>query len=646
MANGIDEQIAERQAELERLRFESMSPIGAIGNSVGQGLSFGWSDEGAAGVAAVLTNPFSDQTFQDLYDEQLEIERGNLETARRKYPKLSLAAELGGGIYTGGNLYSLTTKSLSNLPALVRLMSVGGVEGAAYGAGTGEEGNRLRGTAIGTGIGIAGGPLGAVAGHVFGNLARNTVGPLWRRLFQTPRARANQKVLDTLEADDITTYQAQLEMADLGEQAVVADISQGLTDLGRSMAGYQGRGRGIAERLVHGRQRNQQHRLLAGAGVDADELDDFTRGIARMLQNRNTQATPYYERAYETVVRQTDSMADALSVIPRSILSKARTLYRGDLDVLNEIAKKFPDTPEGRAAILRLNSGPISGREAARRTLQTPEGIDENSVMFYDYVKRSLDDRIGSSLRAGRRQEARNFIRMKEALLGELDEQVPDYRRAREIFTDEESMKSAVDYGRSLFSNSVDLAETELALEAMSMGERNAFRNGAIRGLVDRVERAPEMRNFASYLVESKRMRRLLSLAFPNEEVFDSFIKTAIAENRMAATRAGVTAGARTAPMTEGMKDLAAQAPMVRSLQQNDATGVGLSFLRSLGHQGVDQEYLVAVANILFNRALPKSTTERSMRWYRQLVGTGPGGPVGGGATVGVMAGEKVLGED
>ena len=646
MANGIEEQISERQAELERLRDENMSPIAAIANNVGQGLSFGWSDEAAAGLSAVMTRPFNDQTFQDLYDEQLEIERGNMETARRKYPKLSLGSELAGGIYTGGNLYSATSKALSNLPALVRLMSVGSVEGAAYGAGTGEEGNRLRGTSIGAGIGIAGGPIGAVAGQVFGNLGRRTFGPLWRRLFQTPRRRAVEKVLATLEADDISSYQAQLEMADLGEQAVVADVSQGLTNLGRSMAGYPGRGRGVAERLVHGRARGQQHRLLEVAGVDADELDDFTRGIARMLQNRNTQATPYYERAYEAVVRQTDNMADALSVIPRSILSKARTLYRGDLDVLNEIAKKFPDTPEGREAILRLNSGPISSREAARRTVHTPGSIDENSVMFYDYVKRSLDDRVSSALQAGKRQEARNLIRAQKALLNELDEQVPDYRRAREIFTDEGAMKRSVDYGRSLFRNNVDLAETELALEAMSVGERNAFRNGAIRGLVDKVERAPEMRNFANYLTESKRMRRLLRLAFPNEEVFNSFIKTATAENRMAATRAGVTVGSRTAPMEEGMKDLAAESSMIRSLQQNDATGAGLSFLRSLGHQGVDQEYLVAVADILFNRALPKSTTEKSMRWYRQLVGTGPGGPVGGGAAVGVMGGEKVLGED
>ena len=148
MANGIEEQIAERQAELERLRDENMSPIAAIANNVGQGLSFGWSDEAAAGLAAAVT----DQTFQDLYDDQLEIERGNMETARRKYPKLSLGSELGGGIYTGGNLYSLTSKALSNLPALIRLMSVGSVEGAAYGAGTGEEGNRLRGTAIGAGF--------------------------------------------------------------------------------------------------------------------------------------------------------------------------------------------------------------------------------------------------------------------------------------------------------------------------------------------------------------------------------------------------------------------------------------------------------------------------------------------------------------
>jgi len=144
MANGEDQltqqQIAEAEAERDRLRLENMSALGATLNSLGQGLTFGFSDELAAGMASAFMAPFSKKTFDEIYDRQIEKERGLIKAGQEKYPWLSVGAEIVGGIPTGLGLYKAGTTILKNAPRLARLMGIGAVEGGIYGSGVaGEE---------------------------------------------------------------------------------------------------------------------------------------------------------------------------------------------------------------------------------------------------------------------------------------------------------------------------------------------------------------------------------------------------------------------------------------------------------------------------------------------------------------------------
>ena len=95
MANGEDQlaqqQIAEAEAERERLRLENMTALGATFNSLGQGLTFGYSDEIAAGMASAFTAPFSEETFSEIYDRQVEkgmLGRANIKAGQEKDPFL------------------------------------------------------------------------------------------------------------------------------------------------------------------------------------------------------------------------------------------------------------------------------------------------------------------------------------------------------------------------------------------------------------------------------------------------------------------------------------------------------------------------------------------------------------------------------
>lgn len=643
MSDAPVKSIAELEAERDSLRADNMTALGAVFNNLGQGLSFGFSDELSAGLAATLTNPFSSKTFDELYDQQLEIERGNLEVARTKYPKLSFAGELGGALAPGTIMYKAGMKIARNLPKLARIMGVGATEGAIYGTGIAEEGERLSGAARGAGWAAALAPPFAGVAHVVGRGVEKYAVPLVRKLMDTPKAQARREVLRALDRDEMTPHQAQLELDALGPEGVVADILGGnVQGLARTVTGRPGRARTIGETLLHNRQRGQQQRIMEAAGLSPDDIGTFKAGFYAMINNRRTQAKKFYDEAYKTLIDPdvprkiilktpdgdsktiTTSLNEVLEVIPKNLATKAKQLMRSDMDLLEQIKKSFPDTPEGRASAMKV--------------LQNP---DPNSFQFYDYLKRALDNRIGTTIRQGAKEEARNLMGQKKILLGVLDDISPAYRQAREIFAGEEALRGASGYGRSLMNNKVDLDEVQMALEAMSAGEKSAFRQGAIRGLVDKIEATPDTKDFARNMVNTTRMKELLSYAFPDTATFNSFIKTALAETRFSNTKNKVLGGSVTAEKLAGAADLNNNVALAQAFSSNDPVRMGIASLRAIIGQDVSEDVLEEVAHILFNRKLPVSVSEKAAR----LLNIGPEIRPAIGVGTAVVGGERMRAE-
>ena len=617
MTNGTDpltqEQIAAAEAERDRLRLENTSRLGTTLNSIAQGLTFGYSDELGAGLASAFMAPFSDETFGEVYARQIEEERGLIKAGQEKYPWLSMGAEIAGGIPTGLGLWKAGTAILKNAPRFARLMGLGAVEGGIYGSGIAEEGGRLEGAARGGGFGTFLGPIGAGIGHVAQRGYQKLLSPMVKSVTQTPKAEARRIVQKSLERDDMTASQVQQEMTELGPEAVLADIQGGnVVGVARSVAGQPGRARSIGENLLNNRQGSQQQRILEAAGIDPNEVGTFRMHVYQMINSRRSNAAPHYREAYKTVLDGaqprkititdadgkaetiTTSLDEILRLVPKSAVNKAKKLMQGDVGLLEDIKKLFPDTPEGRKAALMAFQNP-----------------DMSSLRFYDYLKRALDNQIGRSIRQGAKEEARNLIGQKNRLLDILDDASPAYRRARETFAGEASIRNAVGYGRSLMKNKVDLDEVELALEAMGISEKNAFRQGVIRGLIEQVQDAPSTRNFANNLFITTRMKELLSHAFPDQRSFNTFIRTAMAESRFSNTKNRVLGGSQTAPRLAESADLNKEVAIGHALRTGDPITIGIAALREIGGTDISPETLEAVARILFNRKVPQSIGEQ-----------------------------------
>ena len=116
---------------------------------LGQGTALGFGDEIEAYVRSKINDSKS-------YDELLTEIRADIDKFKDENPALAYGSEIAGSLIPGIGLAAgatrLGAKGLTKIGA-----GVGGTEGAIYGAGVADEGERLSGAAIGGTVGALGG---------------------------------------------------------------------------------------------------------------------------------------------------------------------------------------------------------------------------------------------------------------------------------------------------------------------------------------------------------------------------------------------------------------------------------------------------------------------------------------------------------
>jgi hypothetical protein len=147
-------------------------------------------------------------------------------------------------------------------------------------------------------------------------------------------------------------------------------------------------------------------------------------------------------------------------------------------------------------------------------------------------------------------------------MLSRVDELNPDYAAARAAYAGDSALLSAAKDGRRLATQRPEDFEMSLAdIRAMSPGERDFFRMGVARGLVDRI-------NSTADGAEATRMRQLfgtpfirekLAATFDNPADFQRFAATMEQEIGIASTNRAIDprGGSPTMPLAARRDDLA-----------------------------------------------------------------------------------------
>lgn len=544
--NPFEAEIQRRQsnpfaAELQRR--QGATPFGAVppGAETGQ---FGGSTNPRAFEQAVeladpvlqgLTFGFGDELTAAVSPASLEEVRERSARIREEQPGASMAAEVGGGLITGGGLAPVVgraaaaTPVIRNLPAMARFGLGGAGAGAIAGAGTSEGGERAEGAVEGAAIG---GALG-VALPVAGRAAAAVLTPLLNRV-QGPTRQAIERIQRALQRDEMTTEDARDQLQELGVNATIADVGgENVQGLAIAAQRIPGRGRTAAREVLETRQAGQSGRIADTINDTLGQGGEFRQTRDALIQSRKTNAQPLYDRAY---AQEIPNSTELQALLGRPAISQAYT----------------------RARTIAANEG---------ETL--PEVLDTTvapSMRTLDFIKRGLDDVIETSrdplTGALRGDVARGVASSRRELVGLIDDANPDYKAARAVYAGDSASIDALNQGRRL-GNSLNRKTDEFDpeqilddLDRMNDAEKSFFRQGLARGLIDVVESVPDTADAVKRLIGTEGRRGRLRAAFPDGEAFTRFMTELNRELRFFETRGAVLGGSQTARNVAEQADL------------------------------------------------------------------------------------------
>jgi len=527
------------RAELEALRTEvgggrDIGIAEGIIRAFGQGASFGFADEPGAALDAALAP--SNEPFKSRYDRYLAMRQAERDAFAKENPKTALAAEISGGLMTGisGGAKLGSTKAgaaFGGLSKPTQFATAGGASGALYGAGTADPDERLEGAAIGGGLGAAMG----VALPVVGGIAKRGAAKLTRpiadaftKTFRSPKTQAIKAIQRELERGNITREQARKRLAELGDEAIAAEsLGEGGLDLLDRMVNTPGKTAQAVKGVMAARQRQgvQQDRLIKEltelTGADGNFIDNYMA----LDKIRREAAEPLYAAIREKQVPLTQNL--------KAIL-KTKSGKKAWKEAQNIVADELDGQPLPK--LLKVIDG-----EDGKQIID--EGLIPD-VRAWDYMKRGFDRVIESGtdpVTGKMNSKALSALKLKNKLLSELDEMVPEYKAARAQYAGDSANLSAMRQGKRVLRDDAEITARDLA--KMSESEREAYVVGATKAIRDKILMTGE--DAAPFRLTGLVKERLKG-AFKSDADYNKFIEAVRresmfkgTENRFAGSQTG-----------------------------------------------------------------------------------------------------------
>lgn len=574
-----------------------------------QGATFGFADEiGSAALApfaaaATGTNPI------DAYKEMQAQMSQEQKAYAQENPVTAGLLELTGGIATGGLTGAKALPGLlSRLPAstigkVIGTSALGGAQGAVYGAGAAEQGERLEGAKTGGLIGAIAAPFAGIALEKTGDVVGAFAQWAGNKVAGTPRSDAERAIRLMAERAGLSADDVVDAWNRLGPQAVLADTDESMRRLGRAAADQSGPVIRQARGLLEPRQMGASGRV---AGTLQDTLgiqaDDFKTMIAALKDSQKAKADPLYAQA-------------------RAEGNSALAQMRDDFMQANPDAKGWAwlglgDRPSLESAI----------RTGVKSAKDMGEDPGDNLLSILDAAKQGLDKKIEAYITKGQNKSARPLIKLKNDLLTLLDDVSPSYKAARDAFAGDAALLDAAKKGRMFFK--LDPEDLRDISQAMSLSEREMLRRGAVKAIVDELDDM-SMTHDPSKIINKKSLLDRYESIFDSPDQAQRFINAALSEREFARTRQVITGGSQTSTNMQAGQGLdeAIQPEALLSFLAGQPGAAALSMVREvLGRKKIDPETMGEIGKILLTKGIPESEirrilTQPPMARYAGLLG-------------------------
>ena len=482
-------------------------------------LSFGFSDEINAGLAAVTGGD---------YDAELTAQRQMNRQAEEDNPGSYLTGQIAGSVPQ----IALTLGSSAPLTAGGRLasnMGYGALQSGVYGFGAedGDLGDRVGSAASGAAFGAALGVLPSAAEGIYkggkaliGGTVRNVqkvTNPrvaaekeLVRQMQKDWRANAQleKRALDRGKPTEPRRFLNEQDMLDAeaaGQRTMVADIGGDATRRKLKAADNVSED---ASNLMRGAAKQRQ--VDSGTRVTqvvSDTFGDVNPKTIRdqLIQRARTENDAAYKLAeqnpnaqhlWNPVLQRALSTSYGKQALKSAITKSRNKALRNGEEIVEPIFAEGPDGLMEFTGKLRLPTGEI---------VDDIQGVGM-SLRFWDSVKKSMDDDISELKRAGRNEEVADLTAIKNEMIRNLDEAVPEYGVARGTARDFFGMEDAHEAGAEYFRNidAFDIAEARAAMETMKPAERELFARGYAAELVTRISKMGDAENVAKLFKNSQ----------------------------------------------------------------------------------------------------------------------------------------------
>ena len=504
------------------------SPLRAFGSGLAQGATLGFSDE-IAGMLGGDTEAWRKSQQQHQASHPGKYLGGNLLGAVGSAG--AAAAALPVGAATGGLGAGMTAMRA----AAPRLAALGAAEGAVAGAGySDQEGavEKIKDAAAGAGLGAVAGPL--LPGMAWGARA------LARRM--KPGNRAALAVNRGLQDSGVTPQQAQARV-DANPAMVVGDTATDTQQQLGTLSRRAGETPTAVERSIVPRNTSQVDRFeqtfadALGGGRTVPEARTASQTA------RRAGAAEQYSTAYETPIQMTPAIRE---VVQRESVRKA---FKASFDMVDESLD--PQIAGSLKAFRQQMQTAIEGMgDASQRTfaqarkrgnvaeMMRLSGVNEVPTPVMDYLGRVMRIQADTQFRGGK-PGAHITSSLRRRLMTEVDAQNPALAQARGVWAGAKADEEALDIGRKALTETVPEFKTRFG--AMSASEQDHVRVGIFESLMDRMKSgSDDVGGDVRRLVNNRKAKDLLSMAFGNEEKYTNFLRMLDDETAMSATTRAV----------------------------------------------------------------------------------------------------------
>jgi len=290
----------------------------------------------------------------------------------------------------------------------------------------------------------------------------------------------------------------------------------------------------------------QEGKISVIPDVAGDEVRGLTRSIAKLPQAKDVVTDALEQRSFGAVKRVSEQLSKDISPVGA---------YFGNIDDLakarSEVAAPLYEKAFKQNTTLDINKNrELFNKIApdiadAKNKFRLSSNISDNSIVMLDAAKKSLDDKIGKAITQRKRQEASILQGIKKELVSKLDQLNPDYKKARQVFSDFASIQNAQEQGLEIVKKGITAEQVKKMIKEMSVAEKDAFRIGLREGL-DRVVRNTSIGNDpAKKIFNDLSIVDKIKAALGDGKKFTDFKKRMQEEIAAADTRFKVLGGSR-----------------------------------------------------------------------------------------------------